>query len=342
MTLLDHPIPVTIITGFLGAGKTTLLNHILQTQISRCFGVLLNDFGAVNIDAELVVDAEGGIINLANGCICCSIRKEFIAAVLGMLNRAKPPEYILIETSGVANPAAVTRALDIPELYGKIQVDSIITVVDVEQVWGLTGEIAKLVKAQIVAANLILLNKMELVDKHRLSAVHNWLVELNPGAPVFDVTFGHAPIDVLRTLKDQARKQESLSVEFAIEAQTVREIAETNQEVSQNHEHMFDIWTYTSPIPIRVAMFQAFIDQLPEYIYRVKGFLHLAERPKTRTILQKVGHRTSLSRGEAWNGTPQTWLVFIGAKGSLDKVTLEAEMEACQEPWWSRWTKRKG
>lgn len=253
-----------------------------------------------------------------------------------MLNPAKPPEHILIETSGVANPLAVVRALDKPEMHGKIQVDSIIAVVDADQVWGLTGEIARLARAQIMAANSVLLNKTDLVDKQKLSAGHHWLVELNPGASVFDVTFGQAPIDVILTSKEQVGKRGALPVEIATETQTVKESAEADQEVSQNHDLMFDIWTYNSLVPIRVAMFQAFIDQLPEEIYRVKGFVHLAERLDHRTILQKVGHRITLSGGETWNGTPQTWLVFIGAKGSLDEAVLKTEMDACQMPWWHR------
>lgn len=339
---LDHPIPVTIITGFLGAGKTTLLNYILQTQTVDRLAVLLNDFGLVHIDAELVGHVEGGIVSLANGCICCSIRRDLRAAIFELASLAEKPDRILIETSGVANPVAVVHALDKSDLHGKTRIDSIITVVDAEQIRCLTGEIAKLAKTQVLAANTILLNKVDVVNKEQLSAVHDWLIELNPDAAVLDVTFGRAPIDKLLPAKVQAGQQESLPLEIAVEAQICEESAEADQEVLQNHEFVFDVWTYISKVPIRVTAFQAFLNQLPEEIYRVKGFLHLAERPKTKTILQKVGHRITMSGGDAWNGTPQTWLVFIGTKGLLDEAALEAEMDACQVPWWSRLIPKKG
>jgi len=111
--------------------------------------------------------------------------------------------------------------------------------------------------------------------------------------------------------------------------------AEADQEIPQNYKLLFDVWTYTSPIPIRVTSIQALMNRLPDDIYRVKGFLHLAERPKIKTILQKVGHRMTLSGRGTWSGTPQTWLVFVGSKGSLDEDALKAEMNSCQVPWWS-------
>jgi len=337
----DHPIPVTIITGFLGAGKTTLLNFILQAHKVERTAVLLNDFGSINIDAELVGQVEGGIFSLANGCICCSIRRDLRASILELANVAEPPKHILIETSGVANPVAVVHALDIPELQGKVRIDSIITVVDAEQIQHLTGEIAQLSKAQILSANTLLLNKVDLVTDGQLSAVHDWLVALNPGASVFNATSGRAPIEALLPTRAQVRQQESPSLKIAVETQICKESTKADQEVPPNHELLFDVWTYTSKIPLRVTAFQAFINQLPDEVYRVKGYLHLAERPKTRTILQKVANHISLSGGKAWSGTPQSWLVFIASKGSLDEAALQAKMDACQVPWWSRWIRNK-
>ena len=339
---LEQIVPVTIITGFLGAGKTTLLNHILQSQNTERFAVILNDFGAVTVDAELVAKANTRIVSLANGCICCSIRKDLRAALLGMIeNSANLPERILIETSGVADPTAVAHALDKPVFHGKVFIDSIITVVDAEHVQGLTGEIAHIAKGQILAANTILLNKGDLVKEEQLSVIRNWLMGLNPGVSVFDVTFGRVPLKMLLPEKIQAGQQKCPQVEDMPEIHIGKETLETAQDVLKKHELVFDVWTYTSTVPLRVTLIQDFINQLPEEIYRVKGFLHLAERPKKRTLLQKVGHRITFSGGEAWYGIPQTWLVFIGSKGSLDEATLEAKIDACQAPWWSRWIRKK-
>jgi G3E family GTPase len=105
----EQSIPVTIIAGFLGAGKTTLLNHILHSQHGQRIAVLVNDFGSINIDAELVVGVDDGLVSLANGCICCSIRNDLQLAVLRLARLPQPPEHIIIETSGVSDPAAVAQ-----------------------------------------------------------------------------------------------------------------------------------------------------------------------------------------------------------------------------------------
>jgi G3E family GTPase len=331
---LNQPIPITIITGFLGTGKTTLLNHILQSQVIERFAVLMNDFGSVKIDAGLIENVPGRIVSLTNGCVCCSIRKELRTAILGMVNLDEPPEQILIETSGIANPLAVKQALDKPELHGNIRVDSIITVVNAEQVMSLTGEIAQLIKAQILAAEILLLSKTDLIPKNQLAAVHDWMVGLNPSASVLDVIRGCVPLDTLLSIKAQDRQQDAPTVELVSSPQMYEVGVNADQEeVLEHHELVFDVWTYTSTVPLRVTSIQALMNQLPEDIYRVKGFLHLAECPKIKTVLQKIGHRMTLSGGETWNGPPQTWLVFIGIKGSLNETVLKEEMDACQVAW---------
>ncbi|NJO00189.1 MAG: GTP-binding protein [Anaerolineales bacterium] len=127
-------IPLTIIGGFLGAGKTTLLNHILHSDHGLRVAVLVNDFGAINIDTQLIVGVEGETISLSNGCICCSIRDDLMEATLQLLERPDPPEYIIVETSGVSNPGAVKLTFMFSsELISRVRVDSIVTVIDAEQ-----------------------------------------------------------------------------------------------------------------------------------------------------------------------------------------------------------------
>ena len=121
------PIPVTIVAGFLGAGKTTLLNHILSAEHGRRIGVLVNDFGSINVDAELIHEVEEGMMTLANGCVCCSIRTDLIQAVLQLAERDDPPEHILIESSGVADPAGVYEAFLQQEIRNSVLVDGVIT-----------------------------------------------------------------------------------------------------------------------------------------------------------------------------------------------------------------------
>src|SRR5690606_17852760 len=166
------PVPLTIIGGFLGAGKTTLLNYVLHAEHGRKVAVLVNDFGEINIDSELIVGIENEVdntISLSNGCICCSLRGDMLLSLIELLEQPEPPEYIILEASGVSDPAAIALSFLMPDVRRLIRVENIIMVVDAEQVQGLTrGENAELGIAQISVADVLVLNKADLVGNERL------------------------------------------------------------------------------------------------------------------------------------------------------------------------------
>ena len=181
MDHIDHdltagppPIPVTILTGFLGAGKTTLLNRILNGNHGLKVAVLVNDFGSINIDAELVVGVESNVISLANGCICCTIRDDLIETVMETINRPERPEYILLEASGVAEPSGIAMTFNNPDFRDRIRLDSILCVVDAEQVFA-APETMELKIFQMAYADMVILNKVDLVDRDQIDKIKEWL-----------------------------------------------------------------------------------------------------------------------------------------------------------------------
>ena len=174
---IDTAVPVTILTGFLGAGKTTLLNRILTGDHGLKVAVLVNDFGAINVDAELVVGVEDDMISLANGCVCCQVREDLIEAIDSVLARSLPVDYILLEASGVAEPGSIFATFTDAKYRNRIRIDSITCVVDAEQVFNESDpEPFQLLKLkQIGFADMLIVNKTDLVEAERIEEIHYWI-----------------------------------------------------------------------------------------------------------------------------------------------------------------------
>jgi G3E family GTPase len=323
---------VTIITGFLGSGKTTLLNRILHADHGLRVAVLVNDFGAINIDTQLVVGVEEDTISLANGCICCTIRGDLLKATLDLLQRPEPPEYILVETSGVSDPLEVALTF---RAIQRVKIDSILTVMDAEQILSLDQRYAALAIYQVGMADIVILNKVDLVDKGQLQSVRDYIRRIVPQARIIETTHGAVPLELMLNVG-----------QFEIERLASRQPQDIHvHEDDHHHEHedpahshhhtdhtlIFSTWSWRSSQPVSFRALQRMVNRLPETIYRAKGIFFLADAPDQKGVLQVVGRRASLTLSrDGWESTaPHSQIVVIGAAGSVDGDALNQHMEAC-------------
>ena len=305
-------IPLTVVGGFLGAGKTTLLNRLLRDS-DRRIAVLVNDFGAINIDAELVRSRDGETISLTNGCVCCGLSGELMFTLAGLRDRDDPPEHVVVEASGIGDPAAIAQYGEIPGFRR----DAAIVVVDAETVRERVRhvETGPQVGGQLRSADLIVLNKRDLVTSDALEETRTWLREAAPFASVIDASFGEVSADVLLGAHD-ARSAHT---------PTVAPLS--------GGEHGFATWSWSGEAPVHGKAFCDALIALPEDVLRAKGILHLREDTEYRYVLQLVGRRWTIERDRPWGDeTPGSRIVLIGLPGGIRVDELTATMSRVTEP----------
>ena len=324
------PIPVTILTGFLGAGKTTLLNRILNGNHGLKVAVLINDFGSINIDAELIVGVENNVISLANGCICCTIRDDLIATVMETISRPERPEYILLEASGVAEPSSIAMTFNGTSFRDRIRLDSILCVVDAEQVFA-APETEELKLFQMACADMVILNKVDLVDRTQIARIKDWLDSRFHRYRLVEAIHADVPLPVLLSVGrfDPARLD---AVEHLEEGRCTNPYCHDERH-DHDHSKAFSTWSYESDRPLSLEALREAASKLPANIYRAKGVIYTADAPERRAVLQIVGRRVDISLEEGWGKRPpRTRIVAIGAPGAIDKEALRTRFEQCLSP----------
>lgn len=286
--------------GYLGAGKTTLLNHVLRSTTEPVV-VLVNDFGAINIDEALIMAADDHKITLANGCICCSLVDGLTAALEQVRDLSPRPARLVIEASGVANPASIAAYA-----HGRgLRLDSVATVLDAETIRVRANDryVGDTVLAQIRAADLLVLNKIDLIDDPTQESVREWLGSLNGAAPILTASHGEVALPVL----------------FG-HAVPVPPSAPPGQPA----EAIFETWSTTIDARFDRESLTELLASWSGDLIRVKGIVAVANPsgPSERVIVQQVGPRTSLLNDGPWISGPST-LVVIGLRGAVDAASLE-------------------
>jgi len=316
-------VPITILTGFLGAGKTTLLNRILTGNHGLRVGVLVNDFGSINIDAELVVGVDGNMISLANGCVCCQIRDDLIESVVALLARPETVEYILLEASGVADPGGIFATFSDASLRDRIRLDSVICVVDADQVFAHPEypPLMQLKLHQVGFADMLILNKVDLAGPEQVAKVRAWLDDHFNRLRIVETNYCEVPYEILLGVGrfDPARAGlDSHAVGHSCTDPTCHD-----DHHGHDHSKVFSTWSYETDLPLALEALRETMRKLPGTVYRAKGVVYSADTPQRRAVLQVVGRRVDISLQDEWGGrTPRTQIVVIGAANGIDPVML--------------------
>lgn len=313
---MDKKIPMLVLTGFLGAGKTSLLNHILKENKGLKIGVIVNDFGAINIDSLLVARQTDSKLELSNGCICCAIEDSGLDDAISQLaHTGSTLDYIVIEASGLAEPHELVNILE--NSRNKFaRLDGVIAVVDAESVMQLSEKHPDFFK-QLNVADIIILNKIDLVANKKLEEAKGYLKFLNEKARV--ITAKHSEVDtrLLLDVDTLKRREPSNGAQLSL-----------GEEDHSEHLHeTFHKMEYSTNKPIDPKKFELYMSQgIDEGVFRAKGFVYFGIKGlEQKFIFQKVGGRYTLKLDD-WYGQPaKTDLVFIGS--DFDETKLKTDLD---------------
>jgi G3E family GTPase len=290
-------IPLTVIGGYLGAGKTTLLNHLLRNADGRRIGVIVNDFGSLAIDADLLRDSSDGVISLPNGCVCCTVGAGLHEALRALTESQDDLDHIVIEASGVADPVVAAGWGTVPpfEPGGVIVLAAADSIRSQARDKYIGGEVAR----QLQGADLVLVTKSDLCDPEELEAVGRWLDEISGGAPRVAVTDGDVSTDVV----------------LGVRSENQGATAPTS-----GHTDRYLTWSWTSSRPVASAALQSFLEALPSGVLRLKGFVALDDG--SSVLVQVVGRQSATTPLRERLETDSR-LVAIGLEELLDPAGLD-------------------
>ena len=326
-------VPVTIISGFLGSGKTTLLNHILKNQNGLKTAVLVNEFGKIGIDNDLIIETSEDMIELSNGCICCTINGELLSTVEKILERSNNLDYIIVETTGLADPLPVAMTFAGSSLREKVRLDSILTLVDADN-FDFNIDRKSIYYSQILYGDILLINKCDLVNNEKLEDIERKIFDIKKEPRILRCSNSKVGLE---TIISVGLFETDKYIFKDIEKAKSHEHSHHSHEHSHHsHEHSHDLQNniegFTSVSfecldPFSLRKFQNFLDnQLSENVFRAKGILWFQESER-KHIFHLSGKRFSLD-DEDWKKDKSNKIVLIGK--NLNHQEIKNQLDLCR------------
>ncbi len=319
-----NKIPITLLQGFLGAGKTTLLNYILGHNEGMNIGVIVNDFGDINIDSKLVKSKTETKLELTSGCICCSLKTlDIQEAIDQFIYPGSNIDYIIIEASGLAEPRDLANTLR-TTIGQKVRLDGIVTIIDAENLEKNAIEY-NIARDQVLFCDFVIINKVDLVSAKKIKEIRQMVESFNPRVRVLESIKG--AIDIRLILDQDLYKTRAI----------VHPSAKIPADNHSDHDHAnhlherYSTFSWSSSEPLHPMKFQEFVNhKLPTNVYRAKGIIDFGLKGHSRKyIFQLVGVRPELV-WENWNEVPETSIVFIGQ--DIDSKSIQKNLKACIDP----------
>ena len=303
----EKAVSLTVLNGFQGSGKTTLLNRILSEGHGLRIAVIVNNLLSLSIDASQIISSDSRKISLLNGCICYHLQGDLMEAVNDTMSDSPTLEYIILEAGGMTEPGGITVSFSDPEIRERIRLDGIVCVLDAEKILEKKEEVTHKLW-QVAFSDLLILNKMDMVDEDQAAEIKKWLDENFNKYRLFETSFSQVPLELL----------------------IGRQGAGVDEKKNAPARRKFETWFYENKRPFSLEILRNVAGRLPAEFYRCKGIIYSVESMDRMFILRVTGKRVDLVKGPAW-GTMErkTNIEAIGTTLPLNQVLLEIEFDKC-------------